>query len=490
MIFNKETSQSKLVTLQMKKLIIIIFLASSISLFSSSYLKKDISGSNAPTVEIKISLKNYNEKKVILAYLYGGKTYIKDSLTLKNGLFSYTSDEPIKGGIYKIVLAPDNTFFDILIDKNNHHFELHTDAKDLINQMVVLDSEDNKQFYDYLRFLNLKNKEGDIINAHIKENLKSNDDLEKLNREVIAYQDQIIKNHPLSLTTLLIKGNREIEIPEFTTISDESEKQQARYHYYKKNFFNLVDFSDERLVMTDFFKPKIDYYIEKLTYQETDSIKASVDFILNKAKNNPETYKFLVIEFLNKYATSKIVCMDAVYVHIGEKYYCNPVGFKKPDWIEAEQLKKICDNVNLLKPNLCGVKAPDVQVNLLPVSNPSKLNISSFKSKYKVLFFWDVSTSNYHEIFTKFDEIYPDLKSKGVEIIAISVGNEDESEVENFLLNYKAKWINAVEIENSASQKYNITVTPSIFLLDEQNTILYKRLSYDQIEGVLSDLIQ
>ncbi len=472
----------------MKKQVIFSFLLLSISCFSFTHNNNVTKFQVSHTIDLKITIKNYTEKTVLLAYLYGGKTYVKDTLTLKNGFFSYSSDEPIKGGIYKIVLEPNKTFFDFIIDKNNHHFEMHTDANDLSNQMVVIGSEDNKQFYDYIRFLSLKKRESDIINDQIKKNLKSNDDLEKLDREVIAYQDQIIKNHPLSLTTLLIKGNREIEVPDFKSISSESEREQASYQYYKKNFFNLVDFSDDRLVRTDFFKPKIDYYIDKLTYQEPDSIKASVDFILNKAKINHETYKFLVIEFLNKYASSKMICMDAVYVHIGEKYYCNPVGVKKPDWIEAEQLKKICDNVNLLKPNLCGVKAPDVQVNLLPSSNPSKINISSIKAKYKVLFFWDLSQSKYHEIFTKFDEIYPDLKSKGVEIIAISVGNEEESEIENYLLKYKAKWINAVEIENSASQKYNITAYPSIFLLDEQNTILYKRLSYNQIEGVISEL--
>jgi hypothetical protein len=476
--------------ISMKKQVIWSFLLLSINYLSFAHNRNITTHQATQTIDLKITIKNYTEKTVLLAYLYGGKTYIKDTLVLNNRVFTYASDEPVQQGAYKIVLEPNKVSFDLFIDTFNHHFEMHTDANDIVSKMVIIGSKDNQLFYDYLRFINLKRSESEIIQTQIKQNTKSNDDLENLNKEVIVYQDKIIKDYPKSFTTMILKGYREIEVPDFNSIPIETERQNAQYLYYKKNYFNNIDLSDDRLVRTDFFDSKIDYYIEKLTYQTPDSIKIAVDFVINKAKNSQENYKYLVIKFLNKYATSNIICMDAVYVHIGEKYYCNPVGYPKPDWIDAEQLQKICDNVNLLKPSLCGVKAPNSKLNLLTDTNLTQKKLFDFKSNYKVLFFWDHTKSNYHEIFNELNSMYPNMKSKGVEIIAIAVGDSNEQDIRNYLRDYNVQWINTIDFDRNTKKDYNFKATPTIYILDSNNYILYKNITYDQIEGIISNLTQ
>ena len=59
-----------------------------------------------------------------------------------------------------------------------------------------------------------------------------------------------------------------------------------------------------------------------MTVQHPDSVSIAVDRILSLVEPSKETYKFYLIHFLNEYAKSKFVGMDAVYVHLGEKYYC------------------------------------------------------------------------------------------------------------------------------------------------------------------------
>jgi hypothetical protein len=59
------------------------------------------------------------------------------------------------------------------------------------------------------------------------------------------------------------------------------------YRYYKAHFWDNIDFSDDRMLRTPIFHPKVKQYMEKLTAQGpdyVDSINASADYLISKAK--------------------------------------------------------------------------------------------------------------------------------------------------------------------------------------------------------------
>lgn len=455
-----------------------------IEYFTEEIPKVNNTNSNTSTsksangIDIEMTLKNYTEKSVLLGYNYGSKTYIKDTLKLENGVFRYKSDKPLEDAIYKVVMLPENNFFEVIIDKNNHHYKLQVDAKNATQSIVFTNSKENTIFYDYLKFIEQKTEESK----------KENSDLEKIENEVAEYLNNIIKQNNSSYFAFLLLSNREIEVPEFNNITDEYKRKTKRFYYYQKKYFDNIDFSDERILRTNFFETKIDDFLEKMTVQSQDSVIKSVDFIIDKAKKNSEVYKFTLVKLLNKYASSNIICMDAVYVHIGEKYYCNSNLTIKPDWIEAAQLQKICENVNKLKPILCGKKAPDSKLKLLPSSNPISVKVSDVNATYKVLVFWDLTKSNNNEMFTELDKIYPKLKNKNVEIVAIEIGKSNISDIENFISKYNAKWVNTKDSNTIAIKDFNMEKSQSVYILDENNIIIYKQLSYDQIESVIINL--
>ncbi len=445
---------------------------------SESKIIADKEGNTSNLVDIKITLKNYQEDAILLAYNFGLKTYIKDTVKLENGVFRYTSTEPIDEAIYKIVLLPKNESIEIIIDKKNHHYSMSLDVNDIVPSATFTNSKCNNNMYDYHRLVQLKTLESK----------KENSDLEKLKKEVLDYQNKLERENPTSYFTFILKSMKEVIVPEYEDIADENERNLKRFYEYRKDYFKYIDFADDRLVRTSFFESNINNYLDKMTQQTPDSIISAIDLILSKAKKSTENYKFLVIKFLNMYANSKIVCMDAVYTHIGENYYCNPVGFRKPEWIDAAQLTKICENVNDLKPTLCGKIAPDPKFKLLPSSNPLSIKISDVSANYKVLVFWNLGAQINYDLFTALDEMYQTLKSKNVEIISVAAGTAGTSEIERYISNYQVKWVSTIDSNQEARKDFNVENFPAIFILDKNNTIRYKQVSFSQIKDIIMDL--
>ena len=88
-------------------------------------------------------------------------------------------------------------------------------------------------------------------------------------------------------------------------------------------------------------------YLEKLTVKNPDSIIESADLFISKIKNN-DIFKYVVSHITSTYERSKIMGMDAVFVHMVENYYMQD----KCDWVDEKQLKKIVERAEKIAPNL------------------------------------------------------------------------------------------------------------------------------------------
>jgi hypothetical protein len=396
-----------------------------------------------------------------LAYNIGSKTYISDTIIKQNGVFNYRNKNYLPHALYKVVLPPNNDYFEMIIDNNNSFFTISTDAKDLQKNVQFIGSNENRLFYQTIKYIALK-----------KEEVKEGGDTQKITEEVIAYQNKIINENPNSYIAFLLSSTKQIEKPN-------------RY-----NYFDNINFSDDRLLYTSFFEQKLNDYLDNIIIQIADSIKPAVDYVIKQAEKNKENYKLVVTTLLNKYAASSIICFDAVYVHIADNYYCNKRSTIIADWIDAENLNRICTNANKLKPFLCGTIAPDAKLKLLPSSNLSTIKISDVKGTYKVIVFWNAIKELNKDMFAEFDKIYPSLKNKNVEIISIATGTTDANEVDNVLFNYKAKWVNTIDKDNAAKKMYEIEKDNAIFIVNSKNEILYKQLTYSQVETAINKLLQ
>jgi len=460
---------------------------------------------------IEITLDNYKNDTLLLGYHYGDKQYIKDTCVINSeGKFVFEGAESLDPGVYLMVMRPDNQYFQLLIDNGDQHFTAHTDATAPSDHMKLEGSKENGLFYGYMDFLGKQRPKAEALKGKLKtatgtEKAALEQQLKAINEEVVAYQNNLVDTHTGTLARAFVKSFMEAPMPKFE--GTEREVQLKRYHHYKDHYFDNVELGDARLVRSPFLFQRIDYYLNKLTANHPDSINASLDYILEKIAPAEDTYKYYLVHFLNTYAQSKVVGMDAVYVHLAEKYY----AAGKAPWTEEEQLAKIVDNAKALKPILIGKTAPDVKMFEIDIEGTiaaendeneykrwrakRELTLHEVPTPYTILFIWDPDCGHCKKSMPKMIEFYENYKDKGVEVFAVCTKIYDGiAECAKYIKDKDGmvNWINAIDpfIKSKYKQIYDIKSTPQIFILDENKEIISKRIGAEQIAEVMDQIME
>jgi peroxiredoxin len=187
------------------------------------------------------------------------------------------------------------------------------------------------------------------------------------------------------------------------------------------------------------------------------------------------------VTMTSKYETSEIMGMDKVFVDLAEKYYLTG----KADWADTSVVNKIRNKVNDIKPNLIGNKAPQL---ILYDSLKRPINALSLKSRFTILFFFDPDCGHCKTTAPKLKSIYKDLKNRGVEVVGVSTDVNLDA-MKDFLKDLSLPWKTFADLAGQR-RSYNITVTPVIYILDENKRIIAKRLDVDQIMGFIDHQIE
>lgn len=459
-------------------------------LFVSIWLYCFTGASYSQAYRIDVQLKSFDQDSMFLAYYYGNSQYLKDTAVLENGRFRFEGDSMLKPGVYMVVTPPDNQFFQVLVSAGEQRFSISADQAEINKTIKFEGSSENAVFYNYLNFLQEKGAHANTLRDRIKDaqgNEKAvlEGELEAVNAAVRSKQEAVINENPGSLVALLLRSNLEIDVPEDFEGTEE-EKQMAQYRYFKDHYFDHIDLADDRIIHTPFLHERIQYYIEKLTFKVPDSIITSIDKILGEFPEGSDGYQFYLVHFLNEYAQSKVVGMDAVYVHLVETYYAKG----KAPWIEQEQLDKMIKNAATLKPLLIGKKAPDLT---LYRQDGTTLNVHDIQAPYTVLFFWDPDCGHCKKSIPKMIEFYDHYASRGVEILGICTKTgEKETECWTYVEEKGLDiWMNTSDkyLRSRYKQIYDIKTTPQIYILDKDKKIAFKRIGAEQLPGVLDFLL-
>jgi peroxiredoxin len=458
-------------------------------LFSSAAFAGNPDGFN-----IKITAKGLKPDDMCqLARYYGDKQYIVDSVKVnEKGEAVFKGEEKWPQGIYIFVPPGKGRYFDFVMDEGQN-FSIETDTSDFIKSMKVKGSEENKFFYDYQNFMSGKSKQIEPLqNAYKRVKDKNKDSaaivqekMTAIDKEVKEFKASFIKNNPATFVAKLFKAMEEPEIPEAPILSNGRKDSTFAYRYYKSHFFDNFDLTDDRLLRSPIFHNKIKQYMDKLTPQIPDSINVSADYLVERSRINQEVFKYLVYWLTYTYESSKIMGMDAVFVHMVEKYYVTKQAF----WVDSTQQYKITKRAFELKPLLIGKKAPAVN---MPDSTGKYISLYDVKSKYTVLIFWDHDCGHCKKEVPKLYDVYSKkLKAKGVQVYAVETENKPK-EWKKFLRDNNLKWINVQEPDDykrAVTKKiYDIYSTPVFYLLDENKIIKAKRIESDQLENLIDIL--
>lgn len=436
---------------------------------------------NGYTIQVKI--KNTVDTVAYLGYPYGDKKYVQDTARVQKGnIFTFHKKDTLETGIY-FVYTPNNIYFEIIAD--NQEIYLETDTTDLVKNLKVKGSQGTQLFRDFQLFMKNSQQEAGAISEKMKAD-KANEEqyreqLRALDKKVKDYRQQLIENNSDLFVAKLIKATVDIEVPEGPKDSEGNELDPTfRYQYYKSHFFDNVDFSEPGMLRTPIFHQKITEYLDKLTYKHPDSIVKAAHFIIEKARANKEVFRYCVVSISNKYETSNIMGMDAVFVDLAQKYYLTGQAY----WADDDLVEKIGKRVRELKP-LIGDKAPEI-IALDVDENP--VSMYAIDADYVVLYFYDPDCGHCKKETPKLQKLYETkLLDMGVEVFAAST-NTDMEKWEKFIDDHNLTFINVADpyTQSNFRADYYVDRTPKLFVVDRNKKIIAKRLEIDQLEDFIS----
>lgn len=417
--------------------------------------------------------------------------YVVDTLRrAEDGKFHFRDTTALPKGIYLAVMAPENDYFQFLVGNEEPFFSLRGNKNDLAT-LVPKGSRENKIFFDYLGFLEKQRLADEPLREAAqapglkpseKEKLDAKRD--KINRAVLDYQQKLIDEQPASFAAAIVRANRPVTPPDFSEVP-EDQRRERQWRWLQRNYFNNLDLGDERLLRTPFLFERIDYFVHKLHVQHPDTIAGAIDRVLRRMPAGSELLKVYLSHFLNEAANSKIVGMDAIYVFLIDNYYAAGLA----PWVEADLLRKFTENADRLRPILIGKTAPDITVQ---ARDGTPVNLYETDSEYTILYFWQYECGHCKKSTPVMKEFQAKWKERGVTLFALctKTGKEvpgcweyiDEKEIND--------WLHTVDpyMQSRYGVKYDVTSTPSIFVLDRDKKIISKRLAAEQLDDFMTRL--
>jgi hypothetical protein len=130
------------------------------------------------------------------------------------------------------------------------------------------------------------------------------------------------------------------------------------YHYVKAHYWDSISFTDERLLRTPIFEPRLDKYFRNLVPPQADSIEREADRMLLEARTSKPMFQYLMVYFVQKYVNPEYMGQDAVFVHLFEKY----INTGQADFFTEKYRQFINNRAYSLMANLIGQPAANLQM--------------------------------------------------------------------------------------------------------------------------------
>ncbi len=445
-----------------------------------------VSASFSQGYKIKVKIKNLKDSTLLLGHHFGTKKFLDDTAKLDSkGEGTFEGKKPLPGGMY-IIILPKKTFFDVLIDEDQD-FAVENDTSDYLTKMRVSGSDVNRQFYDFQNYMNNLTKKAREIQPKLKgtKNADSSEifkeQMKNLENEANDYKKKFLSEHPNSLFTKILTASTDIIIPEPPRDANGKITDSTfQYRYYRSHYWDNIDMTDARLLRTPFIEEKLNTYIEKMIPPVADTIIPETDLLITKALVNKEFYQYMLGTLFNYYNQSKVMGLDAVFVHLADKYYL--AG--KADWSDKKFLDELADRVKKVRPNLIGNLAPDLQ---LYTDHYEVISLRNITAKFIIVAFWEPGCGHCQKEIPALYQMYQRVKSNGVEVFSVCTQN-DTATWKKFIKEHNLDWINAFDpyVVSNLHVLYDIYSTPTLYLLDSKKKIIAKRLSIEQLEEIIN----
>jgi thiol-disulfide isomerase/thioredoxin len=435
--------------------------------------------------EIEIAIHGLKDSTIFLAYHFGDKQFIKDTLKLdKSGRGIITGKESLPQGIYMIVL-PGRKYFEILIS-GDQFFAIDCSYNDYFGTLKFTGSEENSAFITYQKkWMSMQKKASDIA-KRVQNNKQNKDSLailtqkqKSMENDMKLYLKEVIAGNNGNLLATLVKALLPIDVPEYKAPLISSNPDSLRwiwnYNYNKDHFFDNIDLTDERLLRTPILYARLEAFFTNVVIQAPDSINKEIDKLVKKCESDYKIFQFVAVYLFNHFRESEIMGHDAVVVKLADDIYLSG----KADWVSPEFKKDLKKQVDLLRPNLIGKKAENLVMDSFKGIFVSLYDV---KKDFTVLYFWEPDCGHCLEATPKLKAYYDKPRDYTLEVFAVCT-TADKEKWTKYIEDNKLTWINGWDPQRGShfDYYYNVQSTPIVYILDKNKKIIAKKIGVEEI---------
>ncbi len=408
----------------------------------------------------------------ILYQLKGVKQlYIKND-TITNGAFKIDFPENASKGMYRLFYDMKNQgYVDFIY--NNENVDLYFDATNPYETLGFSTSEENITYYKHINEATAAKRKLDslqVLYFKLKDE-KQEEIISRLYSEIRKSYNQIQLQYEINsehtLANHFIKANRKYYAPDIILTPQEYLNSE------KQHYFDFIDFNDKELIYSTFLSEKVMDYIFYMNVSEDIEVqkalyKRAINEVMQKIGDNIYIKSELLTLMLVTFSQAE---NSTLVDYLIDEYY----NKLPPEYQNSETINKIQSSVKLS----IGKMAPEIIWD--EEGQTKKLSECSTADRY-VLVFW--STSCPH-CLKEIPKLYEYTKKKPeIHVVAIALEDE-ETGFNNFTINLSG-WTHILALkkwENPIALKYEITSTPSYFVLDTAKKIISKPEYFEDVKS-------
>ncbi|MDR3219153.1 MAG: TlpA family protein disulfide reductase [Dysgonamonadaceae bacterium] len=450
------------------------------------------SWSNPDSVRIEIVAPQLSGQKIFLCSYFNGLTYKQDSICLSSqGEGVFHQDKIFPEGQY-LILLKNNLYIDFLLSEDQQ-FTIRTDTTDLLYKTQIEGAEQTEALLSYSQFINGEQKKRQKIIHDFrslpedKRDLAAAEaDLAVLNEEVEKFQADFHARFKGKWVSLFLRSVEPVTTGPFPFPKTQAE-YDVEFNYQKYHFFDNIDLQDRRFWWTNHFPGKVITYMEKQVEQIPDTLANAASGLLARTFGDSICFQLMLNKLVTYSSTSNIMGMENVWMKLVEDYYHKGLV----TWGDSTHFADITFEYNKRRFNRIGMTAHDIGLQSV---DGKHCKLYDLGKKYTLLYFYEPTCG--HCIKTTpelYEKIYLKYAEKGLDIAAVYLYT-DKKEWLDYIEKNRLKgshWHNLWDPEHQSAfyLYYDTTSTPGIYLLDENKTIIAKKVDIATLDTVLGRLL-
>ena len=396
--------------------------------------------------------------------------YVANTQIDEKGNFKFDLDSTVTQGMYKIVYAlPQEEFnFDII-------YNAKEDVSLSFNSETGVDfkaSVENTLMSSYTNSMSLISQSiGNFYNQQSKDNLALMAIFKTQKETQIEYE----KAAEGTIASYFIKANKPY-------IPNAYEDITPYIDNLKKHFFDYVDFNNETLQSSNFLIDRVSNYVFGMPSNAEDEIaiyKRNIDEVFVAMKKAKPEIKSTLLEVIWQQMVD--TNFDSVANYISDTYL-----IKLAESLEDTEL---VNGLKQFKSLSIGNKAPEF--NVFIEKNGERTPISMYDlnvaEKY-ILVFWSSTCSHCLMEIPQLQAYLKSINNPDYKVIAI--GLEDDAFLWEKEIAKYPEFIHVLGLgkwQNKIGNNYNVSATPTYFILDNEKKITAKPYDITALKEYLDD---